>query len=229
MTGKQLRLARERKGWTQKQAVPKLGVSQPYLSLLERGERPVSERLARKAAYTYGVPASALPLNSAAETVRCTDEVTLARNLGALGYPGFSYLKPLRRKNPAETVLSALTAKNLNSRLTEALPWVLFKYPDLDWQWLVKGAKANLLQNKLGFLTNLARRVAERKGDHGTASLLQEKELSLEQSLLFKEEPLSQESLKNSERRWLETNRSAEARQWRVLTDLVPEHLSYVG
>jgi transcriptional regulator with XRE-family HTH domain len=226
MTGKQLKLAREQNGWTQKQAVSRLGVSQPYLSLLERGERPLPEKLACKAAHRYGLSPSALPLNP---VVSCRDEATLARDLSALGYPGFSYLKATRSKNPAETVLSALTLKNLNSRLTEALPWVLFKYPDLDWQWLVKGAQANLLQNKLGFLTNLARRVAERKGDHSTAALLKEKELSLEQTLLFEERPLSQGSLKNAERRWLETNRPAEARQWRVLSDLRPEHLSYAS
>lgn len=226
MTGKQLKLAREQKGWTQKQAVSKLGVSQPYLSLLERGERPVPESLARKAANKYGLPASALPLNRA---VPSPDETTLARDLAALGYPGFSYLKTLHRKNPAETVLSTLTAKNVNSRLTEALPWVLFKYPDLDWQWLVKEAQANLLQNKLGFLTNLARRVAELKGDHGTAALLQEKERSLEQSLLFEEHPLSQGSLKNAERSWLQANRPIEATKWRVLSDLRPEHLSYAS
>ena len=229
MTGKQLRLAREQKGWTQKQAVPKLGVSQPYLSLLERGERPVSERLARKAANTYGVAASALPLNPDADKVHNTDETTLARDLAALGYPGFSYLKTRRRKNPAETVLSVLTAKNLNSRLTEALPWVLFTYPDLNWQWLVPAANANLLQNKLGFLTNLARRVAERNGEHNTAALLREKELSLEQSLLLREDTLSNAPLKNAERQWLMANRPVEAKNWRVLTDLVPEHLSYVS
>lgn len=229
MTGKQLRLAREQKGWTQKQAVAKLGVSQPYLSLLERGERPVSERLARKAANVYGVSAYALPLNPDADKVRYTDETTLARDLAALGYPGFSYLKTRHRKNPAETLFSALNTKNLNSRLTEALPWVLFKYPDLNWQWLVQAANAHLLQNRLGFLTNLARRVAERNGEHGTAALLREKEQSLEQSLLLREDSLSNSSLKNAERQWLEVTRPVEAKNWRVLTDLVPEHLSYVS
>lgn len=229
MTGKELRKAREQKQWTQEQAAPKLGVSQPYLSLLERGERPVPKALAFKSARVYGVPPLLLPLNSTGENVQCPDETTLAHDLAALGYPGFSYLTVRHRKNPAETVLEALAANNLNGRLTEALPWVLFKYPDLNWQWLERGAKANLLQNKLGFLTNLARRVAERKGEFETAALLREKEVSLERSLLVKEDPLAQESLTQVERKWLEANRSAEAKQWRVLTDLCPEHLSYAA
>jgi transcriptional regulator with XRE-family HTH domain len=229
MTGKELKLHRQQKGWTQKKAVAKLGVSQPYLSLLEKGERPVPERLAHKAANVYGVSPSALPLNPDISRFYNASETTLARDLATLGYPGFSYLKPQQRKNPAETVLSTLTTKNPNSRLTEALPWVLFKYPDLNWEWLVAAARANLVQNKLGFLTNLARRLAERNGEPRTASLLREKELSLQQSLLVREDPLSNTSLKSAEHEWLKANRPVEAKTWRVLTDLVPEHLSYVS
>jgi hypothetical protein len=32
----------------------------------------------------------------------------------------------------------------------------------------------------------------------------------------------------NAEKKWLEKNRPAEARSWRLLTDLEPEHLDYV-
>ena len=78
----------------------------------------------------------------------------LASDLAALGYPGFSYLTACSKRNPVEVVLSALQVANLESRLAEALPWVLLQYPDLDWKWLVSQAKANELQNKLGFLTN---------------------------------------------------------------------------
>ena len=37
MTGTDLRSGREQRSWTQEQAALKLGVSQPYLSLLEKG------------------------------------------------------------------------------------------------------------------------------------------------------------------------------------------------
>ncbi|MBA3255656.1 MAG: helix-turn-helix transcriptional regulator [Pyrinomonadaceae bacterium] len=160
MTGKDLQLGREQKGWTQEQAPLKLGVSQPYLSLLEKGTRRVPEKLARKAATLYGLSA-----------VQAKHDDALASDLAALGYPGLSYLKSRRKRNPAEVMLSALMTENLDSRLAEALPWVLLKHPDLDWEWLVRAAKVNDLQNKLGFVTNVARRLAEKLGKHETVSL----------------------------------------------------------
>src|SRR5688572_8525220 len=88
----------------------------------------------------------------------------LAFDLAALGYPGFAHLKPRRKRSPGEVMLSALQVVNLDSRVVEALPWVLLQYPDLDWRWLVREAQLNELQNKLGFLTSLARRIAEASG-----------------------------------------------------------------
>jgi lipopolysaccharide biosynthesis protein len=88
------------------------------------------------------------------------------------------------KRNPAEVVLSALRAKNLDTRLAEAPPWVLLKHPDLDWQWLVRAAKVNDLQKKLGFLTNVARRLAEKLGEKETATLLREQEAALERQIV---------------------------------------------
>jgi len=83
----------------------------------------------------------------------------LAFELAALGYPGFAYLQASTERAPAEVVLSALQVSNLEPRLVEALPWVLLERGDLDWEWLVREALLNELQNKLGFLTNVARRL----------------------------------------------------------------------
>jgi len=80
-------------------------------------------------------------------------------------------------------VLSALASADLDTRLAEALPWVLLEHPDLRWQWLVRAAKVNDLQNKLGFVTNVARRVAEMLGRNDTAKLLGDQEKTLERSL----------------------------------------------
>lgn len=227
MTGTDLQAGRERKGWTQEQAARKLGVSQPYLSLLENGTRSVPEKLARKAAALYGLSAAKLPMKTTAHGVQAKDDRALASELAALGYPGLSYLKSRRKTNPAEVVLSALRADNLDSRLAEALPWVLLKHPDLNWEWLVRAAKINDLQNKLGFLTNVARRLAENQDKHETASLLREQESILEGSRLVREETLCRDSLTQAERRWLKANRSDEAKHWNLLTDLSPEHLNH--
>lgn len=227
MTGKDLKSGREQKGWTQEQAALKLGVSQPYLSLLEKGTRRVPDKLGRRSATLYGLSPAKLPVETSWHTVRAKDDEGLVSDLGALGYPGFSYRKSRRKRNPAEVVLSALMAENLDSRLAEALPWVLLKHPDLDWEWLVRAAKVNDLQNKLGFVTNLARRLAEKLGKYDTASLLQEQESTLEKSRLAREDTLCHDSLTQSERRWLKSNRSDEAKHWNLLTDLSPEHLSH--
>jgi hypothetical protein len=195
--------------------------------LLEKGTRRVPEKLARKAATLYGLSAAKLPMNTGWHDVQANDDDALASDLAALGYPGLSYLKSRRKRNPAEVMLSALSANNLDSRLAEALPWVLVKHPDLNWEWLVRAAKLNDLQNKLGFVTNVARRLAEKLGNHESVSLLREQESVLERSRLVREETLCHDSLTQSERRWLRSNRSDEAKHWNLLTDLSPEHLSH--
>ena len=189
----------------------------------------MTDRLAHKAVKVYGLPADMLPVKPKLDKVCPPAPDSLAADLAALGYPGFSYLRPRRKKNPAEVLLSALSARELESRLTEALPWVLLEYPRLDWEALTKAAKANDLQNKLGMVTSVARRLAERRGDHAKARFLGEKEATLDRSRLLSEGTLCHESLTGTERRWLRSHRPAEARQWRLLTDLSPEHLSHAA
>ena len=229
MTGKDLKSGREQKGWTQKEAAKKFSVSQPYLSLMEKGSRPVPEKLARKAASAFGLSAAVLPVETSWEGVQPRDAKTLAMDLAALGYPGFAYLKSKRKKNPGEVLLSALSAQCLESRVAEALPWLLLRFPDLDWDSLVSAAKARDLQNRLGLVTCVARRVAEKLGEKNKVELLRKQERVLERSRLFLEDTLCNESLTRAERRWLETNRPDDAKHWRVLTDLSAEHLSYAG
>ena len=227
MTGSDFRAGRLQKGWTQAEAASRLRVSQPYLSLLEKGMRRVPEKLAHKAATVYGLSAATLPVARHWDSAQTKNEKTLAADLAALGYPGFSYLKCRVKKNPAEVMLSALSATNLQSRLTEALPWVLLKYTDLDWHWLMGEAKARDLQNRLGFLTSVARRLAEKLGEVDKAEALRNQELLLERSRLLLEDTLCHDSLTSAERRWLETSRPEEAKHWRLLTDLSPGHLSH--
>jgi hypothetical protein len=195
--------------------------------MLERDERRVPEQLARKAASLYRLSAAVLPTTVTWDSVRPADEDTLALDLAALGYPGLSYLKLRRKRNPAEILLSALSVGDLDSRLTEALPWVLLKFPDLNWQWLVAAAKLNDLQNRLGFVTGVARRLAESSGEKDTAVLLGRQEAVLERSRLMREDTLCHDSLTEVERRWLRENRPEEARHWRLLTDMSPEQLSH--
>ena len=152
MTGKDLKSGREQKGWTQNKAAERFGLSQLYLSLMEKGSRPVPEKLARKAASAFGLSAATLPVETNLESVQPRDSNTLARDLAALGYPGFAYLKSKgKKKNPGEVLLSALSAKCLASRVAEALPWLLLQFPELDWDSL---ASATLAGSRPSFSTS---------------------------------------------------------------------------
>ena len=230
MTGEQLRTGREKKRWNQEQAALRLGVSQPYLSLLERGGRRVPEKLGRKAARVYGLSAATLPLEVTLEDLRTVGQDTLATDLAALGYPGLSYLGARRRKkNPAEVLLLGLNTADLDSRLIEALPWIVWNFPEMDWRWLTQAAKVHDLQNRLGFVTSIARKVAENHREREKASLLAQRESELERSRLAREDTLCHDSLTKVERHWLRKHRTKEARHWGLLTDLSPEHLSYAA
>jgi transcriptional regulator with XRE-family HTH domain len=232
MTGEQLQDARKQKGWNQQRAARRLGVSQTYLSLLEKGQRRVPEKLAIRAVRVYGLSEAQLPVSSALGQASVADEGTLAAELAALGYPGFSHLnlkfKSIgHKRNPAELLLSALGKDNLDSRLVEALPWVVLKFPDMNWRWLANAAKVNDLQNRLGYVTNVARRLAESRGEREKAALLAAEESALERSRLVREDTLCHDSLTEVEKKWLRKNRPPEARHWRLLTDLRPEQLNH--
>lgn len=208
---------------TQAEAAKKLGVSQPYLSLLEKGLRPAPARLARRVVRLYRLPATALPL---ADTDRSADAQELAEDLAGLGYPGFSHLKPRKKRNPAEWMFVALRQNNLESRLTEALPWVVLNFADLDWNWLMPRVKQDALQNRLGFVTDVARRLAQSRGDTVGAALAAH-ESALDDVRLVREGTLCNDSLTNAEREWLRQSRPEEAKHWNLLTDLKPEHVRY--
>src|SRR5690349_7109616 len=143
MNGRELELGRKTAGLNQTQAAARLGVSQPYLSLLEKGERRLPARLARKSARLYRLPATVLPLPDDLQKPPATSSEKLAEDLAALGYPGLSYLPWRKKRNPAEVLFTALGQSDLEPRLTEALPWVVLSYANLNWDWLVLRAKAN--------------------------------------------------------------------------------------
>jgi transcriptional regulator with XRE-family HTH domain len=222
MNHERLRTAREALGWTQATLAARLGVSQGYVALLERGQRQPSDALCRRLARVLDLPATTLPPVARRSTA---DADTLAAELADLGYPGFSHLRRGRpRRNPAAVLLDALATEKMDSRTAEALPWLLLAFPDLDWDWLVPRAKQRDLQNRLGYVVSLARGVADLQGlEVGRA--LEEREAFLDGSRLVREDVFGRSSLTEAERRWLRSNRPPEAAHWNMLSDLRPEHL----
>ena len=83
MQYEQLKAGRLRARLTQKQAAERLGVSQPYLSQLEKGERPVTAEFAVSAAALYRLPATALPLPETLAEEPEPDDALRASSLGS--------------------------------------------------------------------------------------------------------------------------------------------------
>ncbi len=230
MNSSDLKAGRSAKGLSQMQAATRLGVSQPYLAMLESGRRRLTPELARRAMKVYDLPPTVLPPSELLSRHRVHAEA-LANDLAALGYPGFAYLRPRnwKPKNPSGVLLAALAQDDLEARLVEALPWLVLRYWPLDREWLVREAKLRDLQNRLGFVVSLARRLAERARDERKARALNELETELERSRLAREDTLCKASLPEPERRWLAENRPEEAKHWNVLADWTIDALRYLA
>jgi transcriptional regulator with XRE-family HTH domain len=224
MRGEQLKAGRQKAGLTQKQAAQLLGVSQPYLSQLETGYREIPDALARKATSACRLSPTHLPLPVRDCLLLSPDEID--HQQVALGYPRFAGRRVRRRSNPAELILGSLLNPDLEVRLVEALPWVLVRYAELNWAWLIERCKLSNLQNRLGYLVQLARELAR---EAWTVGKLSEVLGELERSRLAVEGTLCHESMPEAGKRWLRTHRPAVARQWNLLTDLTVKDLDHAA
>jgi transcriptional regulator with XRE-family HTH domain len=223
MTGQTLRQARTDLGMSQLDAAARLGVSQPLLSLMEKGERSVTPAVAEKAVAQLRATPALLPVSA---QTRHNDH-QLAADLGALGYPGYSYLQGQLR-NPAELLFDALNRSDLDARVVEALPWLPLQYPNLDWEWLTTQAKLRNRQNRLGFVVALSAKVAKNQARPDVAKRLSQVVKLLEESRLAKTDTLCQESWPPSQRKFAHQRRSALAAHWKMDTRLTEENLAHL-
>ena len=229
MTAAQWKTGREKAGLTQVVAARALHLSQPYLSQLETGLRVASAGLARKAAKLYKLPPTALPLPERLD-VRGVPPDELQRQLAFLGYPGFEHIRSKTVCNPAEVVLHAVVKPDLDTRLVEALPWVLSAYTDLNWGWLRDRAKWSNAQNRLGYLVHLAEQTARALPERqGAVQVLARWEKELEEARLAREGTLCRDSMPESERTWLRSNRPEAAVHWGLLPGLTAGQLPYAA
>ena len=217
---------------SQAQLAHALGVTQAYISQLERGRRQVTTKLAARLAKLPDLrrlPATVFPEDAAGLDRIDAD---FAADLGAMGYPGFgSDERP--PKNPAAIIVGILKRKQVAPGVMAAIPWVLLRFPDLNTGWLVDQARLNNLQNRLGFLTDLAIEIAEMhlatdRIDEAHLLKLQAMREHLEDSRLAKDDTLAR-PLSPSERQFFDENRSETARHWNLLTGLTRETLPFVG
>jgi transcriptional regulator with XRE-family HTH domain len=222
-----LREARRHKNWTQEETARALGVTQAYLSMLEKGHRALSDSVVGKAIKVLDLPPTALPLREPAEERMPSGRHAFGADLAALGYPGFAYLKKKTRRNPAEVLLDALNEPNLDARVAEGLPWLPLTYVDMDWDWLVRNAKLCDRQNRLGFALALASEVAEAKNERERARRLRERLQAIEKARLAREDTFCHDAMTQAERLWLREHRPPTAAYWNLLTDMKGEDLAY--
>lgn len=227
MNGEQLLQERIYRKWEQQDAAIKLKVSQPYLSLIEAGRRPVTPKLARRAIQIFKLPPTALPLESQSKSYQTKPDRLLATQIAGLGYPKFSHLKKTRKVNPASVLISALKTIDLDSRTVEALPWLIFNFSDMDWSQVIETAKLCDAQNRLGFLLSLVYKLSVKIKDKNKKALFKGLLLALEKSRLARNDSFRRESLTETEKAWLKKNRPKNARHWRVLSNLSHDHLIY--
>ena len=195
---------RKRNHLTQVDAAVFLGVSQPYLSLLERGARPLTATLRSRLKAVHRTRRSA------------SDDDRFRMQLSTLGYPGFVHLAGARAKpSPDALLCSVLAAPDVDARVVEALPWLVRRYVDqLDFDWLVRQAKLQNRQNRLGFVLQAA--------GVKTAELSAAVD-ELERARLLQEATLGWDSMPAATREWMRANRSPLAVHWNVLTRLRPD------
>ncbi len=228
MDGKTLKQARKGKHWTQEEAAQALGVTQAYLSMLERGRRVPPSGFVRKALKKLNLPPTALPLPGGSQmNQRPPRKHDFSAELGGLGYPGFSYLRKRVRVNPAVLLFDALNEPDLDARVAEGLPWVALTYPEMDWDWLVGNAKLHDRQNRLGFAVSLAREVAVTKNQSSRTEKLSQCLEGLERARLVREDTFCHDAMTQAEKAWLREHRPTTAKHWNLLTDMTGEVLAY--
>ena len=98
-----LKLARNRREWTEKRAAQRLGLSQSYLAMLERGQRKLTPRLARKFKAVYGLSPTVLPTSELFHPRVNVSGEELAKTLSALGYARCRSGQPSHGRTHQET------------------------------------------------------------------------------------------------------------------------------
>lgn len=163
---------------------------------------------------------------------------------------------PLPR-NPAAVIVAILSRRQVAPSVMAAIPWVLVTHADLDAPWLVDQARRRNLQNRLGFLTDLALDVArardarhgprpspddspDRDGNRTSISRADSSDRD-EPDIVARLESLRADletsrlanvdtlarELTAAERQFFEEHRGAAARHWNLLTGLTIAQLPY--
>jgi hypothetical protein len=149
----------------------------------------------------------------------------LSEALNLLGHPGFrtlfSGLDDPPAPDPAVVLVAILSCDDLDERIVEAAPWLILRFEHLDWDWILREARDRGIQNRVGFVVNLAAQIAaEGSADRDRLVFLSALEERCFEMRLEKEDTLCQKRMPEAQRQVLRESRASEARQWGLLTNL---------
>jgi hypothetical protein len=136
--------------------------------------------------------------------------------LSALGYAAFAHLKRSRpRPRPDAVLLSMLAEPDVDARVAEALPWLVRHFEnEINFEWLVRQAKLQNLQNRFGFVLALS-------GVQNATAITALN--ALDRVRLLEEATLGWNSMPPPMRQWMRNNRSDLAKHWNILTRIDQE------
>ncbi len=50
------------------------------------------------------------------------------------------------RRDPGVVLVAILSCEELESRIVEAVPWIILRFEHLDWEWILREARARNVQ-----------------------------------------------------------------------------------
>ena len=216
-----LRSYRLKAGLTQSDLATKAGTPQPRLAVMESTENPTLPRLQwlDRVAHSLGVNVSELLSEKTLLGVPSLaslpeNEENLAAHLKELGAPLTGSSTKGRPFSPEAVVLGVLRAPS--ARMLECVPAVL-SINDLSYPKLLRLADRRGLVNRLGFVVDVAARLAERE-DKERASKLRRlsKQLWLKRNR-DSEEFLMKDMPDHAEfRSWVKKKTPAAGKKWHV-------------
>jgi hypothetical protein len=156
------------------------------------------------------------------------DQHWMYDELANLGYPYFAnYRGGTPTYTPARFLAHVLDLPKVEPRVVEALPWLVYVFPLMEWDWLIEDMRLRGRQNRLGFLVDLAIELAEALADTGRVrKLLPQRDL-LNLIKLDKEDTLCSEDMREGTRNLRRDRRSTVAAHWNLLCNMELNHLHY--
>ena len=223
-TMNQLRTARQSRGWTQARAAARLGVSQPYLAMLEAGQRPLTSAVARQAMRVYGLPPTVLSPGVAPRVRPRRSPRTLR--------PSVIRASPTSRAGAARRSIPArccsLPSPSPSSRRARLRPCPGCSFATGASTRPGLSARPRCATSRPPWLRREPRARGGRARGHGPRlAALRALEAALERSRLAREDTLGPRCPLRGRTARLETRRSAAARHWNLLTDWTAEALRH--